>query len=409
MARIAMTLAVPDLTGASRMLFYFARALQNRGHEVVVIHGKPPTDENGAIASVVTELDALGIETKQSSLLRRPIPPFVYSQVRRLIDRCDAVIGINQRDRAVALRVAKSLNAVGILSIQNQHNFWGPLFVPKLKRHYYAKTLCQHGDRMVCSSQTTVEEVIAFGVKPERCSLLLNGIQMRPKVLDCERGQAREELGIGDNQSIFVNVGRLDIQKGQDLLLEAWFRREAPTPNEQLWLIGDITEGNQAARSTEFKKSLQATCENHPDSAVKFQGWRNDVSKILAAADCYLHSARWEGYPLSVMEAMSAGLPTVYTDCSGYPENFQNGRHGFIVPAGNIDARNADGVSLVDAINRLRSMDDAARAAMSDLARTYSEENFDIEVVGKRFAEIVEEEIARKRPSQDSHPVVEIL
>ena len=390
--RIAMTLAVPDLTGASRMLFYYANALKKRGHNVLVLHGAAPKNEKGETTSIVTELQQSDVETHCCPLLRRPIPPFVYSQVAKAISSCDAIVGVNQRDRAVALAVAQKLDVPGILAIQNQHNFWGPLFVPQLKKIYYASNLRKRAARLVCTSQATMDEVAAFGVPKDKCTLLKNGISVPPAFEPSEKLKYRSKLDL-KGKRLYVNVGRLDIQKGQDLLVEAWSRRENPSKDDLLWLVGDITEGNQAVRSTNFKNALLKQIRDlKVQDSVQLLGWRSDVPEILRAADYYVHSARWEGYPLAVMEAMAANLPVVMTDCSGHPEGFENGVHGYVVSAGKIhDSERERG--LIYALECLQDHDETTRLEMGRACRKYCEEHYDIEIVGEKFAQIVETEI----------------
>ena len=389
MAKIAMTLAVPDLTGASRMLFYFARSLVRRGHEVVVAHGTAPIDKSGSPASIIPELQSEGIETKHSRLLRRPVPPFVYSEVVKLIGRSEAVIGFNQRDRSVALKVARRLDVPGILAVQNQHNFWGPPGIRQLKKHYYARTIRECATQLVCTSPKTLEEVVAFGAEPHRCTVLINGIELPPAVTEKQKQKARQTLGICDSARVFVNVGRLDTQKGQDLLIRAWANQRARKESDQLCLIGDTTEGNQASRSNAFKRQLQSlVSELGVDDSVNFMGWRNDVGDVLSAADGYIHSARWEGYPLAVMEGMAAGLPVVITDCSGEPEGFIVGTHGYV-------ANKDSAESLTTGISALLEKTDDENTKMGHACRTFSEEQFDINVTGNKFVDIVEDELKK--------------
>lgn len=399
MPTIAMTVAVPDLTGAARMLFYFARALRERGHEVIVAHGPEPTDAAGILASIIPELRELGVRTVRCPLLRRPFPPFVYNQVAKRIGACDAVVGVNQRDRVVALKVAAMKRIPGVLSIQNQHRFWGPLFVPALKRHYYSQAVRQHGTRLVCSSEITKQEVIELGADPERCTVLINGIDLRSPVTLEQKKEARRQLAITEEKQIFVNVGRLDVQKGQDLLIEAWAKRKDPLPCEELWLVGDITEGNQATRSAAFRDQLKSQVQRLGVSeSIRFLGWRNDVPAILAAADYYVHSARWEGYPLAVMEAMAASLPVLMTDCSGHPDKFENGVQGYIAAAGKLESDVNGTLGLTEALNLLREKGTTQRLELATAARVYCEQHFDIRVVGRKFAEIIEAEIASVHP-----------
>ncbi len=397
MSRIAMTMAVPDRTGAARMMFYFARAFRNAGHDVVVAHGREPQESSDPSQSIIAELRSIGVETRLCPLLRRPIPPFASNQVAKAIGRCDAVIGIHQRDRVVALKVAANKRVPGILAIQNQHNFWGPIFIPWLKRFYYARSVRALASRLICTSQATMNEAIAFGVDRNKCTVLDNGIELKPPISDRERQEARRKFALDPDLKIFSNVGRLDVQKGQDLLIHAWARRANPTDQEQLWLIGDITPGNLERQSTEYRSQLQSTVRDlGVEATVRFLGWRDDVPAILAASDFYVHSARWEGSPLAVMEAMAAGLPVIFTDCSGHPANFNNGEHGYVVARDKVASELPKELGLLEAINMVRQLPVDKIQQIGLATRQYCEAHYDIKVIGRTFVDLVESEIAKK-------------
>ncbi|MFW6032695.1 MAG: glycosyltransferase, partial [Phycisphaeraceae bacterium] len=80
---------------------------------------------------------------------------------------------------------------------------------------------------------------------------------------------------------------------------------------------------------------------------------------------------------------MAARLPVIFTDCSGWPDDFQQDVHGRIVPTGDPDA-------LADAIRQFAAMTPDQRQAMGEAGRRFAEERYDINVVGRRFAELVE-------------------
>jgi glycosyltransferase involved in cell wall biosynthesis len=297
----------------------------------------------------------------------------------------DVIIGVNQRDRAVAISVAESLGVPAILSVQNQHNFWGPLVVPQLKRAYYARTLRNSEALCVCTSDAVKAEILEMGVPEARCRVLHNGVEVERYATDPgEVTRVRGELGIGPDDVMLVNVGRLDIQKAQDLLLAAWARSDRP-PGSRLVLVGDTTDGSQQARSGRFKEDLLAARAALPDpDSVLMLGWRDDVQALLSAADGYVHSARWEGWPLTVVEAMSASLPFIMTDCSGRPNGYVENGPGLMVSTGDVD-------ELADAISELVAMTPEGRAAMGAKAHQLATEHYDIDVVGANFASMVEE------------------
>ena len=125
-------------------------------------------------------------------------------------------------------------------------------------------------------------------------------------------------------------MGRLDPQKGQDLLLAALGGLTVPV---HVALVGSAGDSVAARRTADYAGSLHRQVRDLGlEHRVTFLGWRDDVPRLLAAADGYVHTARWEGpaLPLAVMEAMAAGCPTVFTDCSGRPPVFEEHRDGLL-------------------------------------------------------------------------------
>jgi len=65
---------------------------------------------------------------------------------------------------------------------------------------------------------------------------------------------------------------------------------------------------------------------------VQFTGTRRDVPERLAKAQILALISRWEGFPLTVIEGMRAGLPTIGSDVGGVREAVEDGQNGFLVP-----------------------------------------------------------------------------
>jgi glycosyltransferase involved in cell wall biosynthesis len=107
------------------------------------------------------------------------------------------------------------------------------------------------------------------------------------------------------------------------------------------------------------------------DSFVQVVGERNDVAERLAASDLFVLSSRSEGLPLSILEAMAAGLPVVATNVGGVPELVLDGETGFLVPPGNPQ-------SLAGAMERLLE-DSALRRRLGAAGRLRVEEGFHLE------------------------------
>ena len=68
---------------------------------------------------------------------------------------------------------------------------------------------------------------------------------------------------------------------------------------------------------------------------MHFLGQRSDVDQRLAASQVALLVTNWEGFPLSILEAMRAGLPVVASDVGGVAESVRDGESGYLVPRAN--------------------------------------------------------------------------
>jgi glycosyltransferase involved in cell wall biosynthesis len=104
------------------------------------------------------------------------------------------------------------------------------------------------------------------------------------------------------------------------------------------------------------------------DGAVELLGTRGDVHELLAAADVFVLSSESEGMPMSVLEAMAAGLPVVASAVGGVPEVVRDGETGALVPP-------RDPVALAEAI-RLLVADPALRQRFGDAGRRRVEREF---------------------------------
>jgi colanic acid/amylovoran biosynthesis glycosyltransferase len=128
-----------------------------------------------------------------------------------------------------------------------------------------------------------------------------------------------------------VCVGRLCEQKGQLLLLEAAHRLLVQGVDFELVLAGD----------GEMRGAIEALVMRHNlQGRVRITGWiasEQVRDEILAARALVLPSFA-EGLPIVIMEAMALGRPVISTFVAGIPELVQPGEHGWLVPAGDVEA-----------------------------------------------------------------------
>ncbi|MFD3516778.1 glycosyltransferase [Streptomyces sp. NPDC058657] len=166
-----------------------------------------------------------------------------------------------------------------------------------------------------------------------------------------------------------VSVGRLDHDKGTDLLLDAWAQLAAHHPGWLLRLYGEATGGTRARARRE---ALGKQCADLGIvGSVEWRGYAADVAGALAEGSVFVLPSRQEGFPLAPLEAMAAGLPCVAFDASPAVREFvTDGVDGLLARPGHVEELAAQlGRLMADAELRDR-LGDAAR----EKARQYAPE-----------------------------------
>ncbi len=214
-----------------------------------------------------------------------------------------------------------------------------------------AEAVCVRSARRTLVSGEYARQALARlvpGAAP-RLRVVANAVaEWRPRR---SRDAVRAELGLAPDRLVVGCVARLVPQKGLPDLVAAAARIGAAEPRAAFVVVGD---GPQRA-------SVEAAARRC-DARVCFTGERSDVADLLAAVDVFALASRWEGTPIAVLEAMSAGLPIVATAVGGVPGIVVDGETGVLVPPGAPDALAAQLLALLRDPGRARRLGDAARA-----------------------------------------------
>lgn len=211
------------------------------------------------------------------------------------------------------------------------------------KAGLFLNPFCQ---RVIAVSEAERGRLLRAGVRGLR--KVVNGIDPSP-FQGFDRAAVRVQLGLPADAVILVAVGRLARPKALDLLLRALAR----TGREVMALIaGDGPE----------RRALEITAQTLGlGERARFLGRREDMPRLLAAADAYVAPTRREGLSLAALEAMAAGLPLVVSDLPEFEEVVENGVNGLVFPVGRVD-------SLAQALSLLAGMPDL-RANMAAASR----------------------------------------
>jgi glycosyltransferase involved in cell wall biosynthesis len=180
-------------------------------------------------------------------------------------------------------------------------------------------------DAVTAVSAAVAESLRAdYGLDPVRVKVVPNGAD--PPDEQGERAamrRYRESLGAGMLRPLWVCVGRLERQKGQDVLLEALAMLRQRGIDFVCAFAGD---GSTRAALEARREALGLGAH------ARFLGQVEDPGPLLAAADAVVLPSRWEGLPLVVLEALARGRPVVASGVGGIPEVIEDGVEGRLVP-----------------------------------------------------------------------------
>ena len=130
----------------------------------------------------------------------------------------------------------------------------------------------------------------------------------------------KKEIGIPEDAFLLLSVGELNINKNHQIVLKALARLNDKTIH---YVIAG--QGNQKSSLTDLAKQLGI------EKQVHLLGFRKDVAELYKAADIYLLPSMREGLNVSVIEAMSSGLPCIVSDIRGNRDLIDDGKGGFLV------------------------------------------------------------------------------
>ena len=199
------------------------------------------------------------------------------------------------------------------------------------------------------------------GVEKEKIAVIANGLPSVDGHADA-RDRARAALEIGNDRFAIFAIGRFTEQKNQTLMLRAI--AELDREDRDRLLLFFIGSGADEAMLRDVARILDV------ESSVRFLGYRRDVLDILPGADLLLTTSLFEGMPLTLIEAMTAGVPILSTPWIGASEMLANGRYGFITAAW-------DASSVASALKRTMSQP-RVRREMAARASAYASCTFDI-------------------------------
>lgn len=260
-----------------------------------------------------------------------------------------------------------------------------PADVYSLKTQLLDQLTFPLADSVVCVSEAVQRSFrIAAKLTPGRMSVIYNGVDI-PKIdrviNRIDAGQKRKQLGFAPDDPLIGNVARLSPQKNQACLIAAMSIVITQEPDTRLVIVG----------WGPLEEQLRAQIERLDLQDNVFLLGRksaDEVFEILASIDVFALSSVYEGFSLTILEAMAAGKPIVSTKVTGVREAVVDGETGVLVPSEN--ARALAG-AILDLIR-----DAGRRRAMGSAGRKHVEQLFSSESMARSYRQLYESLLEQK-------------
>lgn len=240
---------------------------------------------------------------------------------------------------------------------------------PRRDWQFMFETWLAHRCQAVTTVSAAVRDYYAARAKlePGWVDVVPNGIHLPSEVTPGQATALRHEWGFADCARVLGSVGRLDWQKGYDLLLESLPELAARIPRGEVWGVVILGDGPQRAQLEKLAAHVPGNIR------VVLPGFRKDAPSCIGAFDLFLMPSRYEGYGLTLAEAMTHGVPVVASPVDSIPEVLGNYPNGLIaeITSGHWTAWNDAVMSLAPRSERHPRPPHSVQAMTADYEAVY--------------------------------------
>jgi glycosyltransferase involved in cell wall biosynthesis/nucleoside-diphosphate-sugar epimerase len=289
----------------------------------------------GSLGWLADKCDELGVSVHHLPNLTRSIN-FIkdVTAVKELVQKIETIkpdlIHAHSGKPGIIARLAGKICNVPV--VFTAHGWGFDPNAPKLRRNIALaaeKMLAKFATKIICVSESDRQLAIDLGVvEADRVVTIHNGI---------DTGVELPVATVKPQSTQLIMVARFNKQqKDQTTLMQAIKQVDRDI---NVLLVGtgpDFEEAKNTAKELDIL------------SKVSFLGDRLDVPQLLAQSQIFVLSTHYEGLPISILEAMRAGLPIIATNVNGIPEQVVDGKTGLLVERQDVDGLAAAITNLVD-------------------------------------------------------------
>ena len=296
--------------GGELYLNYLGRALAARGHTVALwASSHPRMDE---LCAHFAKIGAVLRHEYTNTYDRRfrSIASYLDSGAARSASEswkkfAPDVVHLNKQNLEDGLDLVRAATDCGLPTVCTIHLTQSAKYLraktPWIRDWVARRALARYRGPMVAVIEERKSDLAKFLGTTERTHAIPNGVELydlsaRGKIHDA----VRREFGIAHDSLLLVAVGRMVPQKRPIAFLEFAERILEKLPHARFIWVGD------GALVPDWDRWV---AERHLGNVIQRLAWRINVRDMLFAADAFLHVAEFEGLPLAILEALSAGLP----------------------------------------------------------------------------------------------------
>lgn len=324
--RIGMMVDVykPYVSGVTHYVSLTKQHLETLGHQVFVFTFASGDYEDDELRVIRSPGIALGTSGFHFSLR-------YTKEARRLLQTMDlAHVHHPFLSGTLALLYCHRRGIPVIFTNHTRYDLYAQAYLPGMPEAFgnaalqaYLPAFCRSCDLVISPSPGMRDVLVKIGVD-EPVDVVPNGVDLGPFLEVCEPAE-REQNGFKPDDILFLYLGRLGPEKNLTMLLRAFTGAALAVADLHLLLIGDGPErGN-----LEDQALLSGLSDR-----VHFLGMISyeDVPRYMSMADAFVTASVTEVHPLTVIEAMAAGLPVLGIQSPGVGDTVEDGRTGYLAP-----------------------------------------------------------------------------
>jgi glycosyltransferase involved in cell wall biosynthesis len=312
----------PVVNGVTRMVSLYKQHLESRGHDVTVFtlgEPDPAGDEPGVVRSPAIPLGSSGyyVTTRYSTAAQKLLREMEIMHCHHLFMSADMAHRYGRCPIVYTNHTRYDLYTGSLTPLPQPA-------ADALMRQVWPE-FTQLADVIITPSESVRRVMLDFGVK-QPIEMIENGIDLG-RFHDPPKAHSRQELGIPDSKVLLIYVGRLSAEKGLDSLLEQFAIAQELHPDLHLLLVG-----SGPLRDQLLQQARRLDVAEHIDliGAVTYER----IAGYLAASDIFVTASVTEVHPLTVIEAMAAGLPVAAISSPGISDTVEAGVTGLLTSRG---------------------------------------------------------------------------